>query len=336
MQKRIVGLFANYNASEKTLCAMYLAKHVIHRYRHVVWVVPDDVSSKSPYFGFSHKWDASVKSLQSKGAEIKKQLASWEMCIFFEENEVLYSFLPAVAKTAVFIDPYTWNPDSSRSFVKKCTYALAVSPYVTNQIIQPHTLFNHLLCPFDSTLQLIPKAYFSSGQTAVLFYPAYGMSFLERQCIQHVSEIVKECCPDTKSVIGYYDANETPELGRDARTFDWKLMDYLKQTDWIVDLNPRPLMGLFGSFAGALNIQWSCFDIPPNNDEYNEARRHLIPYPKGGLTLENADKIAEEIVRHLMMPFRDDIDRNKRAGSYSKRILEFTRAMNKLFDAKSR
>jgi hypothetical protein len=77
-----------------------------------------------------------------------------------------------------------------------------------------------------------------TGSTASLFYNAYGMSFAERQCVQQISEIVKKCCPNSKSVIGYYDVNATPVPGIDSRTYDWRLLDYLKCTDWIIDLNP--------------------------------------------------------------------------------------------------
>jgi len=95
-------------------------------------------------------------------------------------------------------------------------------------------------------------------------------------------------------------------------------------------------MGLFGAFAGTLSLQWSCFDLPPNNDEYNEARRHLIPCPKGGLMLKNAEEIAGHIVRQLATTFNEDIERNRGAGSYAKRSKEFYRTMNRVFGAKNR
>ena len=93
-------------------------------------------------------------------------------------------------------------------------------------------------------------------------------------------------------------------------------------------------MGLFASFAGALSIQWSCFDLPPNTDVYSAARRHTVPYPKGGLTLANAENIAGHLVRQLSTPFNDDLERNRGAGSYLKRLNGFTETMNKLFKKK--
>ena len=347
--KRTVAVYSNYDASEKTLCALYLIKHILsQRYHHVLWVVPEDIKKDHRYYGFSHEWDASALSLQSQEEKIKTRLQqtvqirkkiyvpACEIGFFFERSDLLHSLLPDGTKTTMFLDHRKWGVDKLKEFVKKCTHVLTPSDYTAKDIGHPRLAADSLLCPFDSTLQLMPRTYITSGQEATLFYSAYGMSFLERQCLQQISDIVKECCPKSKSVIGYYDTHETSEPGKDARTFDWKLLDYLKQTDWIIDLNPRPLMGLFGSFAGALSIQWSCFDLPPNNDEYNAARRHLVPYPEGGLVLKNVEKIAEHLVRQLTAPFHSDVDRNRGAGSYAKRLKEFYKAMNKVFGAKSR
>jgi hypothetical protein len=154
--KRTVAIFANYAATEKTLCAMYLAAHIIRRYRYVVWVVPEDTTQQSKYAGFSHQWDAEILSLKIKREEIKKRLAKCEICFFFEESEELFSFLPSTTKTAVFIDPYTWDYEKSKAFVKKCTYALSVSPAFTKKIVQQNLLTNELLCPFDPVVQLAP------------------------------------------------------------------------------------------------------------------------------------------------------------------------------------
>jgi hypothetical protein len=336
MNKRTVAFFSNYDASEKTFCALYLAEHILKRYRYSIWVVPEDVPPRSRYHGFSHKWDRDILSLASQSEKIKDRLDDCEFCFFFEESEALRSLLPDSTKTAVFLDPHKWNDASSRAFAKKCNFALSTSPFITKKIVRRNLLANNVMCPFDHFVQMIPKVWIQSGEAATLFYPAYGMSFIERQCLKQISAIVKTCCPESKSVIGYYDNNERSESGVDARTYDWKLMEYLKQTDWIIDLNPRPLMGLFACFAGALSIQWSCFELPPSNDEYSAARRHLIPFPEGGLTLDNAPVIADCIVRQLSTPFNDDAARNLHAGSYSKRLLEFGKTLNSLFGYKSR
>ena len=333
--KRTVGIFSSYNASEKTFCALYLAEHILWRYKHVVWIVPEGVSTRSRYHGFSHKWDPEILSLKSQTKQVKEELADCEICFFFDESEQLFSLLPKETKTIVFLDPHKWT-ESSRSFVKKCSHSFSVSPHITNTLAQRNLLENTLFCPFDHSLQMIPKVGITSGTAATLFYPAYDMTFLERQSLQQVSSIVKKCCPDSKSVIGYYDTSESSKPGRDARTYDWRLIDYLKQTDWIVDLNPRPLMGLFSAFAGALCSQWSCFDIPPNTDSYSAARRHVIPYPKEGLTVANAENIATHLVRQLNTSFSDDASRNKGAGSYVKRLDGFKEAMDWLFKKKKK
>ena len=285
--KRTIGIFANYDASEKTLCALYLATYVARRYRYAAWIVPEEVTEESRYYGFSHQWDAEVMPLRSEAEAIKERLtavdpntghAACEICFFFEDNDLLRSLLPPEAKTALFLDHRALNFAKAGAVAKKYTYVIPPSPYVSKKLVQPNLIWNDLFLPFDPAVQITPKSWIQSGNKASLFYNAYGMSFTERQCIKQISEIVKECCPESKSVICYYNAKDAFEEGKDSKTYDWKLFDYLKHVDWIIDLNPRPLMGFFAAFAGTLGVQWSCFDLPPNTDEYNAARRHLVPY----------------------------------------------------------
>ena len=314
---------------------MYLIEHMIWRYRQGVWVVPDSVPQESRYHGFSYKWDAKVLPLKSKAKRIKEALANCEIFFFFDESERLYSLLPETTKTVLFLDPLKWNK-RYYAFAKKCTHTFSVSPHVTHTVTRCNLLENTILCPFDHNLQMMPKVSIASGKAATLFYPAYDMTFMERQCVRQIAEIVKACCPGSKSVIGCYDKNEASSPGVDARTYDWRLREYLTQTDWIIDLNPRPLMGLFSAFAGALGIQWSCFNVPPNTDTYSATRRHVVPYPKSGLKVYNAEEIAGHLVRQLNVVFNDDNHRNKCAGSYAKRLDGFTEAMNKLFKKKKK
>ena len=124
MGKRTIGIFSNYDASEKTFCALYLAEHVIGRYRHVAWVTPSKPFYGGKYYGFSHKWDTQILSLKSELEQIKNQLMNCEICFFFEENEQLYSFLSKETKTIFFLDPHTWT-DQSRAFASKCDYSFA-------------------------------------------------------------------------------------------------------------------------------------------------------------------------------------------------------------------
>jgi len=261
-------------------------------------------------------------------------LSQCEICFFFDESEYLYALLPTTTKTAVFLDPYTWNYGTSKTFAKKCTYALSVSPAISKKIVQQNLLSNELLCPFDPATQLAPKVGLQSGQTASLLYNAYGMSYLERQRLWEISEIVKACCPLSKSVLCYYNANDTSEPGRDARTYDWKLLNYLKQSDWIIDLTPKPLLGFFPAFAGTLGLQWTGFDLPPNNEFYCAARRHLIPCPKGGLAGADTEEIAGQIVRQLTTPFNDDLERSKDARAHAERLIKFTRSINQMLGMK--
>jgi hypothetical protein len=332
--KRTVCIFSNYDASEKTLCALYLASYIVKQYRYCVWVAPYKVYRSSKYFGFSHQWDNRVMSLNDQKEAIRTRLSNCEICFLFDESETLLSLLPPSTKTAFFLDPHTWNPPTSPDFAKKCTYLLASSSYVTKKIVEPNVFHHDILCPFDPAAHIIPRPRIQSGDTASLFYNAYGMSLAERQCVQQIAEIVKQCCPESKSVVCCYTAKLKPEHGFDPLTYDWRLFDYLKQSDWIIDLNPRPLHGFFAAFAGALGIQWSCLNIPPNTDKYSAARRHLIPYPEGGLLPQNVEVIAGHIVRQLMEKFNSDLDRDRDVGSYIKRFDKFIETMNQMLGTK--
>jgi hypothetical protein len=242
--------------------------------------------------------------------------------------------LPKAVKTVFLLDPYTWNGEQSQNFANKCTYALSTSPLITKKITQKSIIFNDLLCPFDPVTQLIPTSRIDSRFTGSVFYNAFGLSSTERQCLRAIADTVQICCPDIKSVIGCYNSRIPPEPGLDTQTYDWKLLEYLKRTDWIVDLNPQPLIGFFAAFAGSLGLQWSGFDLPPNTDEYSTARRHLIPYPEGGLIRNNVESITEHIIRQLTFVFKTDLDRNKGVRSVSKRFDGFIKGMNQIFGKK--
>jgi hypothetical protein len=256
------------------------------------------------------------------------------MCIFFEESELLYSVLPKGTKKAVLMNPYTWCHETSPAFAKKCEYAVSVSPYVSKKIVRPHLLSNEVRMPFAPPLRWTPRHNLQTGERSVLFYNAYGMSYPERECIEQVADTVKVCCPQSKSVIGYYDKKEKSRPGRDARVYDWQMIKYLEHTDWIVDLSQKPLLTLFPMMAGVIGAQWSGFDLPPNNDDYNATRRHLIPYPSGGLTIDSAGVIAEHLVRHLTKPFATEADKNQSAWSSQDRSSKFMGVMNRWFKRK--
>ena len=336
MSKATVILCAGYNASEQTFCAAFFAAYIASRWRYTLWAAPENTQNDR-YRGFSPKWDSKIIPFPSKAERFSRYLQEdrkIEMCLFFEENELLYSLLPKTTKTAFFLNPYKWNGEQSRMFAKKCTHVLSVSPYITKKLVQPNLFEHEVVLPFHSAMVWVPKTNMSPGQTATLFYNAYGMSFSERQCIRQVAETVKTCCPQSKYIIGYYDTQDTSEPGRDAGTSYFKLMEYLQHTDWIIDLNPRPLFGFFAAVAGTIGAQWSGFDLPPNNDEYSAARRHLIPYFDGGLCMPNVSKIAEHIVRQMSQPFDTDLERNQEMWSYLSRTSQFFSVMNNWFKPK--
>ena len=330
MAKRVVIIFSEYNASEKTLCALYFAQHVLQRYRHVVWVSPKAPNPR--HLGFSHKWDSDVLALDSQFDKIKKQLSACEMCVFFEEGELLRSLLPSTTKTVFIPNPHRWTYAKSYPFAAKCTYVVSVSEKVAETIVKPNVFSHSFFCPFTPTLQLIPRPSARSGsENFTLFYSAYDLSSFEKQCLSQIAEIVKTCCPSSKSVIGYYDRKTTPKAGRDTATYDWKLLDYLKQTDWVIDLNPRPHLGLFTTFAGDLDIPWSGFDISPNTDKHSASRRHLVTYPEGGLTLENTENIALQLVRHFTHSMKARAEYNRSASAHTERVSRYLSMLNHWF-----
>jgi len=115
---------------------------------------------------------------------------------------------------------------------------------------------------------------------------------------------------------------------------DNKRMAHLSRTSIMNGHKGKPLLGFFPAFAGTLGLQWSGFDLPPNNEFYCAARRHLIPSPKGGLAGANTEEIAGQIVRQLTAPINGELDRNKDAGAHAQRLMKFTRSINQMLGVK--
>jgi len=198
-KKKNVAVFSNYDASEKTLSALHFVKYLLdHRYCHVTWIVTDEIQPRDKQFGFSFYWDKKVLPLHHVD-EIKEKTTECVCCFFFEESKLLYSFLPKGTKKALFLDPYTWKHRVSRIFAEKCDFIIAVSPYIVQKIVMPNVFTHDLLCPFNhglnfaSNVQAVP--YGGTCESSLLLYNTYGMSFVERQCVLRVSDIVKACCP---------------------------------------------------------------------------------------------------------------------------------------------
>jgi len=99
-------------------------------------------------------------------------------------------------------------------------------------------------------------------------------------------------------------------------------------------MTTKPLLGFFPAFAGTLGLQWSGFDLPPNNEYYCAARRHLIACPKDGLLTADTEEIAGQIVRQLSTTFNDDFERNRDAGAHAERLIRFTQSINQMLGVK--
>jgi hypothetical protein len=79
---------------------------------------------------------------------VKNKMACCDTCIFLDENEQLYSFLPATTVKAFLLDPYKWNQETSPQFAKKCNVILSAGHFVTRKIVQPNLFHHDLLFPF--------------------------------------------------------------------------------------------------------------------------------------------------------------------------------------------
>jgi len=222
----------------------------------------------------------------------------------------------------------------------------------------------------DTRLEIVMRKVTLTGLAPLMFdrYAGDNQTKLEwSQKIYLIPGTNILCLPTTNiiSFLSSHNTNSAPKRLRDARQFKKICNACLsfvtvkvesKNPDYIPILrNGKPIeVGKFGDeqeHQSGLYLdrrvarldkgipnpkERPCFDIPPNTDSYSAARRHIIPYPKGGLIVSNAEEIAGHLVRQLNTPFNDDSDRNKCAGSYLKRLAEFTDAMNAMFKQKKK
>ncbi len=327
MKKRIVAIYANYNASEQTLCAEFLAAYIVKCYRFVRWFVPEIPKPGGRFHGFSHQWDAEV--VPCKGRAFRQNAALCDTCFFFEPNDALFDALPPNAVTAYVVDPGNRKPDTI-AFEKRCTYTLLASD---RWLDRRDTGRNALVWPYDPSVQCIPRSDLDYEREPRLFFPAFGLDGPDRQFVLQVADIVKRCKPNARTVVGYYDAVAASGPGNDARTDDWRLIRYLQNSDWIVDLNPRPLYGLFAACAGGYGHQWAGFDLAPNSDDWNASRRLLITQPvvrneSGERVLPDLETTATRLVARLDVPFQSADERHRCCGVWDHRRAEYLRVTN--------
>ena len=339
MKKRTVGIYAPYDGSEQTLCAEYLAGYITRGYRYVKWFVPDRADVKGRSCGFSHKWDSEVVPWQGNLKNARKTAAVCDTFFFFQANEEIFERLPRDAVTALLVDPR--NRDAAYlDFAHRCTFTLwPGQEWIPDRNFTDRT-GNAFLWPFDPTVPLIPKRSPDFVEPK-LFFPAFGLSAIERDFVRQIAMIVKRCRPNFKAVVGCYDATIPSIPGFDSQVYDWRLLQYLRCSDWIIDLNPRPLLCLFAAFAGGLEIQWTGFDVAPNSDRWNQARRHLISEPiqrigSADQVLPDLESTALQIVSRLDAPMANNHDRHRGSGVWDQRRTEFLRVTNLVLGNKTK
>jgi hypothetical protein len=330
MKKKVVGIFAKYNASEQCFAAMYLAAYVERHYRQIKWFSPTlPVVRGGQLYGFSDKYDkATLHTVGKNRSRLPEWLEDCAAFIFFEPSDEIYDLLPDNTTTTLVVNPYTWNKDVQK-FASKCDYALAPCRLWYERFAVINMPTTMLLWPFDPTVQNI----FRRGidwKSPKLFFPAYDASPPQRKFIQKVASIVKQVKPDASVAVAFYDARVTPLEGLDSRAYDWKFVRYLQNADWVVDLNPRPFLSFYNTFAASYGLQYSGYDILPNTDPLNAARRHLIPTKTrqcSGNCVEavpDMETVAYAIAEQLEMPF----DPDENVGALDIRRVEFLRATN--------
>ena len=340
MKKRTVGIFARYDASEQTLCAEYLARYVINCYRYTKWFVHEAPSPGSRFCGFSHQWDSEVVPWHGKRKEAIKSLQSCDTFFFFERNEEILDMLPGETVTAFVMNPHDRGSESL-AFAKRCRYSLVAGNECCKQIMEKEYGLHPIVWPFDSAMQCIPRTNPDFEKRPHLFFPAFGFSPAERQFVIDVAEIVRLCLPNVQAAVGFYDATVEPKPGVDSRTHDWRLLRYLQTSDWIIDLNTKPLFGLFPAFAGGYGLPWIGYDLAPNTDERNKARRHLIQAtlpqtPENPHVVPELETTAKQIVTRLGTPLQGDLERHAGAGAWDNRRAEFLHVTNLILGCKTK
>jgi hypothetical protein len=339
MKKRTVGIYAKYDASEQTLCALAFTNYIVTRYRYVAWFTPDSVKQGDTAYGFSHQWD--TKILPKTNPKCSDKIKGCDTFFFFEPETEIFKKLPPNARTAFIINPHVWN-DNIKVFAKNCTYSLLLSPDWLSTFSKYQYLSNLLVWPFDPTIAGSPLRKSPNETNIRLFYPVYGFSTLEKCFVKQVADLIRLCRSDVKSVIGCYNAKEPAEPGYDSRVYDWRLHAYLQNSDWIIDLNPQPLFGYFPSCAGNYGLRWLGFNIPPYTDSYSQTRKYPITTktkdtPVRTLkAIPDAEDTAVQIIRHLETVDKIPSSINYTPGSWERRSEEFLRVTNLILGVRSR
>jgi hypothetical protein len=339
MKKRTVGICANYDASEQCLCALFLAGYIVTRYRYATWFTPSEVKPSDLVRGFSHQWDNTVCHPEKPKYKAKAKVC--DTLFFFEPDNDLFDLLPPGAVTAFVLNPYTWDK-KAKDFAKRCSRVLLLSSEWVKTYSKYPYLRNFSVWPFEPSLHGISRQNIDKKEGTYLFYPAYGFSPIDRQFVCNVAELVNYCRPDIKSVVGFYREGVPPRPGYDPRVFDWRLQKYLQNSDWVIDLNPKPLFGFFPACAGNYGLRWAGFNISPYNDAHSQTRRHLITTetkPVGSNAVKAAPDLeatAVQIVKYI-----EDVERNAPntpyiSGSWERRCSEFLQTTNHILGIRTR
>ena len=342
MKKRSVGIYAAYDASEQCLCAAFLARYIVSCYRYVHWFVPHAPGPKDRTFGFSHQWDTEVLEWHPANQAIRDAVKSCDTFFFFMPNRELFDLLPVGTVTACVFDPRTRGSDTLR-FARKCAWPLVTSGEWTRQYPSLALWDSLTVWPFAPSIPCALRRDLDYEQQPRLFFPACGLTLSERMFVEQTAELVKLCLPNVRTVVGFYDAGTEAAPGVDSRTHDWRILRYLQNSDWLIDLNPRPFYTLLPALAGGYGLQWAGFDLIPHTGDDCSARRHLVEtrldrnHPQYGVkAVPDLEDTAEQIVRLLTTPFHGELDRHRGSGAWDNRRAEFLRVTNRILGIKSR
>lgn len=299
MKKKTVGIVADYNASEQTFCALYLAGYLERIHRYVLYLTPEP-PDKAHVQGFSHQWDARIKSI-SEECDAKKYLGRCDNVFWFHQIPSYQKFIRPGTVTACVANPYYWTKEQYQ-LCRTSTYTLVTAKSLLPAIQHAQYLPNCVYWSFDPLFQSIHNG--AVGLKNVLI-PAFGFTPEQFNFSHSVQSVIRACLPDWRVLLGTYDAKTESSADLVTDMDDWRIKNYLKHTSCIVDLNYNPIWNLYSSLAGCFCIPWMGYDLPPHNDIENQSQRRLITCDTrqtsrfASVAVYNAEQTALQIVRFL-------------------------------------
>lgn len=295
MKKRYIGIYANYDASEQTWTALYLARYISQQYRFVKWIADDSIVSPK-YQGFSFHWDSKLTSVKDFKPNPNSEVYS--AVLMFNRNDTLLAKIPNDVITVFIPDCYSFDKDDY-IFAKKCKYVFIPCEFWLDQITRRYYADNYTLWHYYPVTQYASKLPSKDGKLR-LFFPVFGLSMKDIHFIEKVIDITKQINPDIHTVLGNYNAILSERQGYDTKVFDWRLHDYIRETDIIIDLNPQLKYGFFPMYAAGHEMQWIAYENPLVNEQLASAHRNLLTPPSPDYTTEDLENVSRELTQAVL------------------------------------